>query len=80
MREPVAITHGDQTLRYVAVLMSEAEVNRVPVVDRDDPAKVIGIVSLTQLLAARQRDMLEARERERVLRVRMVSPNIWTRR
>jgi H+/Cl- antiporter ClcA/CBS domain-containing protein len=80
MREPVAVTHGDQTLRYVAELMSQAEVNRMPVVDRDDPTKVIGIVSLTQLLAARQRDQQEAREREQVLRVRLVSPNLWTRR
>jgi H+/Cl- antiporter ClcA/CBS domain-containing protein len=80
MREPVAVTHGDQTLRYVAELMSQAEVNRMPVVDRDDPTKVIGIVSLTQLLAARQRDQQEAREREQVRRVRLVSPNLWTRR
>ncbi|HET7357147.1 MAG TPA: chloride channel protein [Nocardioidaceae bacterium] len=80
MREPVAVTHGDQTLRYVAELMSQAEVNRMPVMDRDDPTKVIGIVSLTQLLAARQRDRQEARERERVLRVRLVSPSLWTRR
>jgi chloride channel protein, CIC family len=79
MREPVAVTHGDQTMRYVAELMSEFEVNRVPVVDRDDPSKVIGIVSLTQLLAARQRDQQEARERERVLRVRLVAPH-WSRR
>jgi H+/Cl- antiporter ClcA/CBS domain-containing protein len=79
MREPVAITHGDQTLQHVASLMAETEVNRVPVVDRDDPSKVIGIVSLTQLLFARQRDQLEARERERVLRVRFVAPR-WTRR
>jgi len=80
MREPVAVTHGDQTLRYVAELMSQAEVNRMPVMDRDDPTKVIGIVSLTQLLAARQHDQQEARERERVLRVRLVSPNLWSRR
>jgi len=80
MRDPVAVTHSDHTLRHVAEQMSEAEVNRVPVMDRDDPSKVIGIVSLTQLLAARQRDQQEARDRERVLRVRLVSPNLWARR
>jgi CBS domain-containing protein len=79
MREPVAVTHGDQTLRYVAALMSEAEVNRLPVVDRDDTEKVIGMVSLTQLLAARLRDQVEARERERVLRIRLVRPR-WSLR
>jgi CBS domain-containing protein len=79
MRDPVAVTHGDQTLKHVAALMAGAEVNRVPVTDRDDPRMVIGMVTLTQLLAARQRDQVEARERERVLRVRMVVPS-WARR
>jgi CBS domain-containing protein len=78
MRDPVAVTHGDQTLRQVVELMSTAEVNRVPVTDRDG-ATVIGVVSLTQLLAARQRDQQEARGRERVLRVRVVAPP-WARR
>jgi H+/Cl- antiporter ClcA/CBS domain-containing protein len=79
MREPAVTTHGDQTLRHVAALMAEEEVSRVPVVDRDDDGRVIGIVSLSQLLAARQRDQYEARERERVLRVRLVAP-VWPRR
>jgi H+/Cl- antiporter ClcA/CBS domain-containing protein len=79
MRDPVAVTHADQTLRHVAELMSAAEVNRIPVLDRDDTGRVIGMVSLTQLLAARQRDQQEARERERVLRVRLVAPS-WARR
>ncbi|HET6627812.1 MAG TPA: chloride channel protein [Nocardioidaceae bacterium] len=79
MREPAVVTHGDQTLRHVAALMSQEEVSRVPVVDRDEPDRVIGVVSLSQLLAARQRDQFEARERERVLRVRLVSP-VWPRR
>ncbi|QNN54884.1 chloride channel protein [Nocardioides mesophilus] len=79
MRPPAAVTHADQTLRHVAELMSRAEVNRVPVLDRDDASSVLGIVSLTQLLAARQRDQQEARERERVFRVRLVTP-LWSRR
>jgi CBS domain-containing protein len=79
MRDPVAVTHADQTLRHVAELMSQAEVNRIPVLDRDDSGRVVGMVTLTQLLAARQRDQQEARERERVLRVRLVAPS-WVRR
>ncbi len=73
-RPPAAVVHGDQTLRHVAELMSRAEVNRVPVVDHEDPGVVVGVLSLTQLLTARQRDQQEARERERVLRVRLVAP------
>ncbi len=78
-REPQATTYGDQPLRHAAELMARHEVSRLPVLDRDRPGKLVGIVSLTQLLTARQRDQQEARERERVLRVRLVVPN-WTRR
>ncbi|MGZ4491110.1 MAG: chloride channel protein [Nocardioidaceae bacterium] len=79
LREPVATTHADQTLRHVAELMAKAEVSRVTVLDRDDDSRVVGIVTLTQLLTARQRDQVEARERERVLRIRLVAP-AWARR
>jgi chloride channel protein, CIC family len=78
MRPPLAVTHGDQTLRYVAELMAVTEVSRMPVVDRDDPRAVIGIVTLSQLLQGRRRDQEEARERERVLRPRLVRPT-WVR-
>jgi chloride channel protein, CIC family len=71
--EPV-VTHGDQTLRHVAETMAVHEVTTLPVVDRDDPSRPIGIVSLPQLLAGRQRDQQEARERERVLRIRLLAP------
>jgi CBS domain-containing protein len=71
-RPALAVTHQDQTLRHAAELMAAAEVNRVPVIDRDRPDRIAGVVSLTQLLAARQRDQQEARERARVLRPRVV--------
>ena len=79
MRDALVVTHADQTLKNVAVSMAEAEVSRIPVVDRDDPTRVVGLVSLSQLLLGRARDQAEARERERVLRVRMVRP-AWGRR
>jgi CBS domain containing-hemolysin-like protein len=56
--------------------MAEAEVSRMPVVDRGDESRVIGIVSLSQLLAGRQRDQIEARERERTLRIRLAVPTL----
>jgi len=79
MRDAVVVTHADQTLKHAAAAMAEAEVSRIPVLDRDDPTRVVGIVSLSQLLTGRARDQAEARERERVLRVRMVRP-AWSRR
>ena len=75
---PVATTHADATLRQVAEQMALCEVSRVLVVDRDEPRQPLGVVSLTQLLAARQRDQKEARDRERVLRLRLVAPRQTT--
>ena len=71
--EPVA-THPDETLRAVAVTMAGRQIDRMPVVARDDPGTIIGMISLTMLLAARLRDLQEARDSERVLRVRVVRP------
>ena len=74
-REPSpVVTHGDQTLRHAAETMAVHGVTTLSVVDREDPTLVIGTVSLPQLLAARRRDQQEARERERVLRLRLPAP------
>lgn len=70
---PVAVTHTDQTLRHVAELMARAEVSRMPVAHRDDPAQIVGIVALSDLLTGRRRDQQEARDRERVLRLRLLA-------
>lgn len=70
--EPVT-THAEETLRRVAEAMAAGDVTTLPVVAREDPHRVVGIVSLPQLLHARRRDQQEARERERVLRVRVLS-------
>jgi len=71
--DPV-LTHGDQTLRHAAETMAVHGVTTLPVADRDDPGRIIGIVSLPQLLAARRRDQQEARDRERVLQIRLLAP------
>ena len=71
------VTNADQTLRAVANQMAANEVDRMPVVDRDDPGRIIGIISLTMLLAGRLRDLQEARETERVLSLSVVRPRRW---
>ncbi|MGH8960685.1 MAG: chloride channel protein [Jatrophihabitantaceae bacterium] len=71
------VTHADETLRVVATSMAANEIDRMPVVDRADPGRVIGIVSLTMLLAGRLKDLQEARDSERVLRLRVVRPRNW---
>ena len=68
---PVPVTaHPDETCRTVAFRMAEHSVTRLPVVDRHDHTRVIGMVTLTQLLAGRARDLREARHAERVLHLR----------
>ncbi|SDT44721.1 H+/Cl-antiporter ClcA [Microlunatus soli] len=71
--EPV-VTHADQPLRQVAETMAVNDVSTLPVVDRRDDTKVVGVVSLPQLLDARRRDQQEARQRERVLSIKLVRP------
>jgi CBS domain-containing protein len=72
--DPVTV-HGDQTLREVAYLFAESGVTRAPVVDEDDPTRLVGLVTLTQLLAGRLRDLQEERDTERVLSMRL-SPSL----
>jgi CIC family chloride channel protein len=54
--------------------MAETGITRLLVVERDDPGKLVGIVSLNDLLQARVRNLQEERRRERVLAVRLFFP------
>ena len=47
----------------------------MPVVARDDPTRIIGMITLTLLLAGRLRDLQEARDTARVLRLRVIRPS-----
>jgi chloride channel protein, CIC family len=72
-RDPV-VAHPDEPLRVVVYRMAEAGLTRFPVVDRADPRKLIGMISLSDLLAARARNLEEERHRERVLRLHLPFP------
>ncbi len=71
IKRRVVTAHPDEPLRLVVYRMAETGLTRMPVVDRDDPLKLLGIVSLNDLLRARTRDLEEERHRERVLRLRL---------
>ncbi|HSS32647.1 MAG TPA: chloride channel protein [Solirubrobacterales bacterium] len=64
------VAHPDDTLRHVAYAMAEHGVTRLPVVERNDHGKVVGSVTLEQLLQGRLRDLHEERHSERALRPR----------
>ncbi len=68
----MVVAHPDQTLRTVATAMAEHGVDRMPVVDRHEPSRILGMISVPMLLAGRLRDLREARDTERVLRLRVV--------
>ncbi|MBO0853278.1 MAG: chloride channel protein [Nocardia sp.] len=61
--------HPDNTLREVANALALAEVTSAPVVDRAEPWRLRGVITLEQLLHARRRDLHEEHHRERLLAV-----------
>ena len=71
-RDPV-VAHPDEPLRAVVYRMADTGRTRFPVVDRGGDKKLRGIISLTDLLRARTKNLEEERRRERVLRPRMPS-------
>jgi chloride channel protein, CIC family len=71
VRRKVVTAYPDEPLRLVVYRMAETGLTRMPVVDRDNPSKLLGMVSLTDLLRARTRDHEEEHRRERVLRLRI---------
>ncbi|TSE01253.1 chloride channel protein [Skermania sp. ID1734] len=68
------VAHSDQTLRMVANDMAANDIDRMPVVDRNDARRVVGLISSTMLLAGRARDVQEERHSERKLRIRIIRP------
>jgi len=69
-RQP-AVAHPDEPLRVVVYRMAETGFTRLPVVDSSADRKLVGLISLEDLLRARTRNLTEERHRERVLRIRL---------
>jgi CIC family chloride channel protein len=68
VRDPV-VAHPDEPLRVVVYRMAETGLTRMPVVDSDS-GKLVGMISLDDLLLARVRNLNEERHRERLLELR----------
>jgi len=67
------VAFPDDPLRVVVTRMAETGYTRLPVVQRDSPQKLVGIISLNDLLKARTRNVEEERNRERILRIRFLN-------
>ncbi len=71
------VAFPDEPLRYVLERMATTGLTRMPVVEPTDRSQLSGLISLTDILRARQRTLDEERVRERVITVR--SPRERTR-
>ena len=67
-RGPV-VAWPDETLRTAADRMAAHTLGALPVVDRADPRRLVGVLTQFELLAGRRRRLYEERHRERHLRV-----------
>jgi CBS domain-containing protein len=65
------VAFSDEPLRVVVYRMAESGFTRFPVLDPGDDQRLVGMVSLNDLLRARTRNLEDERARERVLRIRM---------
>ena len=69
-KDPV-VAYAGEPLRAVVYRMAETGFTRLPVVESEGSRKLVGMISLHDLLRARTRSLEEERRRERVLRVRL---------
>jgi chloride channel protein, CIC family len=69
------VAYANEPLRAVAYRMAEKQFTRMPVVDPENGHKLVGMISLEDLLSGRVRTLTEERTRERVLRLRLPGSN-----
>lgn len=74
VRPNPASAFPDEPLRAVVNRMAATGITRLLVVAREDPRKLVGIISLNDLLKARVRNLEDERRRERVLNMRRIFP------
>jgi chloride channel protein, CIC family len=68
-KDPV-VAYSGEPLRMVVYRMAETGFTRLPVVESEEDRKLVGMISLHDLLRARTRSLEEERRRERLLRIR----------
>jgi len=70
LAEPM-VAFADEPLRVVVQRMAESGLTRMPVLDPQTERRLVGMISLNDLLRARTQNLAEERARERVLRIRI---------
>jgi CBS domain-containing protein len=74
VRGPAVVIYGDNTARQAADHMVTYDVGRLPVVSRDDPRRVVGIVSRSDLLRAHRPRLAASFELRRHLNPMRATP------
>ena len=69
-----AVAYPDEPLRVVVQRMAETGLTRFPVVDRDLSNRLVGMISLDDLLKARALNLEAERRRERIMRMDLSFP------
>lgn len=69
-----SMAYPGEPLRAVVYRMAESGLTRLPVVERGDPRKLVGMISLYDMLHARVRAHEEETHRERTIRLRRLLP------
>jgi CBS domain-containing protein len=69
MRDKPTVAYADESLRVVVFRMASTGFTRMPVLDSS--GKLVGMVSLQDLLSARVKNLSDERDRERVIRIRL---------
>ena len=73
-RRAPATARPDESLRHVVHRMAETGLTRFPVVDSDGSGRLVGMVSLEDLLQARARHLEDESRRDQVIPVSLVLP------
>lgn len=72
----LVVSYPDETLGSAVSKMLQNDIGRLPVVDREDPRKLLGYIGRAGVLAARNRAVQEEGVRERLLTPRRALPRI----
>jgi chloride channel protein, CIC family len=71
IRRDAKVAYPDEPLRVIVYRMAETGLTRFPVVERNGSKKLMGIISLDDLLKARTQVLEAERQRERILPLRL---------
>jgi H+/Cl- antiporter ClcA len=74
IRRDATVAYPDEPLRLIVHRMAETGLTRFPVVERGEQRKLVGMISLEDLLKARALNLDAERRRERIMRVQIAFP------